>query len=150
MPTETKKVNQSDSALTLVLATQKELESIIKKVKKAVSTYKGATGHWNEIIIEIVGTDNQGMLQKLIVVQSTLRNMPNMVYSTELQKIAAYLGDEFNFLNDINKLITSELVFAREKGTVEAILDEMNRLCDFINARIHSIRTSAANVPSAL
>ena len=150
MPTAVKEVNQSDSTITLVLASQKELEVLVKEIKRLITKYSGQTGHWNSILRDIVGDDEQGMMQKLIAVQGSLRALPNIVYSSELQRIAAYLGDEFNFLDDINRLITSELVFAKEKGTANALLDEIGRLCDFINARIRSTRTEVANVPSAL
>lgn len=150
MPTAVKEVNQSDSTLTLVLASQKELEALVKEIKRLITKYSGQTSHWNTILQDIIGNKEQGMMQKLAVIQSSLRALPNIVYSSELQRIAAYLGDEFNFLEDVNRLITTELVFAKEKGTAAAILDEIGRLCDFINTRIRSIRAEAANVPSAL
>jgi len=150
MATATKEVNQSNSTLRLVLASQKELEALVKQIKRLIKTYSGQTGHWNNILRDIVGSKEQGMMQKLITVQGTVRDLPNIVYSSELQRIAAYLGDEFNFLDDINRLITTELVFAKKKGTIAAILDEIGRTGDMISARIRSIKTEIANVPSAL
>ena len=150
MTTAVKEVH-ADSTMSLVLGSQRELELLVEKIRKDIPRYKGIPGHWTPVLIGILGNNsNQGIMQKLMTAQSIIQSLPDMPYNSSLQKIAAYLNDEFNFLSDINKLITSELVFAREKGTIDAILDEIKRACDMIAARIRSTRTEAANVPSAL
>lgn len=146
MATAVKEVH-ADSTMSLVLGSQRELELLVEKIRKDIPRYKGIPGHWTPVLIGILGNNSeQGMMQKLMAVQSTLRSLPDITYSSRLQRIAGYLGDEFNLLSDINRLITSELVFARENNAASAILDEIGRMCDLISARIKGIRAEVANV----
>ena len=150
MAAEVKK-EATESIMTEVLATQNKLQKLLKKIKRLANTYTGLPGHWTGIMLEIIGTNaKSGMLQELSAVQSDIRNLPEINYDAELQKVAANLGDEFISLQELQTLIVSETFVAKSKEELGAVLDEIKRKCDLINTDIKDTRTAVANVASAL
>ena|GEM_PF-4712060 len=114
----------------LVLNSQKELAKLLSEIKQLLPAYKGIPGHWTEIITKITGSNaKQGLLQKISAAQSSVCGLQGYDTSIELHELAADLEKDFKRLNKINNLITNELVLAREKPEINAILDDIEMFC---------------------
>lgn len=148
MAAEVKK--EATGLIKEILATQAKLQRILTKIKRLANTYTGLPGHWTGIMMEIVGNSKAGMLQEISVVHSAVYNLPRISYDSDLQKLAANLGDEFISLQELQTLIASETFVARSKEELSAVLDEIKRKCDLINKDIKDTRTIVANVASSL
>ncbi|MBW2973935.1 hypothetical protein KY346_06115 [Candidatus Woesearchaeota archaeon] len=114
----------------VVLNSQKELAKLLSEIKKLIPSYKGIPGHWTGIITKINGSNaKQGSLQKISAAQSSVCGLEGYDTSIELHELAAKLENDFQKLNKIKNLITNELVVAREKSEINAILDDIEMLC---------------------
>ncbi|MBW3004864.1 hypothetical protein KY310_03455 [Candidatus Woesearchaeota archaeon] len=165
MATEAKKeagLSAADTAL--VLGSQQELKALVKKVEGVLDTVKTDInkilesnkesvrktgrevkeinlrgGYWGSITLEIVGTDDQGMAQKLSTAQATIMNSPDFNYSDKLQKLMRYLGDEYRFLLDLLHKVQLEFMGKKPITEVSAILDGLRDLCALLRTRIQQV-----------
>ena len=142
-PAVEKKVPVQQAIIDVILPTQQDLAKLVQDIKTAIVNFKQIPGHWTDIIIKIMGSDDesQGLLQRLSTAQSLLRSYSEINYDMNLQRIAAYLGDQFNLLLELEQKITTELVVARKHGTIKALLSEIEDACNSILDKIIGIKT---------
>lgn len=165
MPANTEKeVRLSTADTALVLESQQKLKALVKKIEGVLDKFKAEIsritaenkrsvrktgketkiiqplgGYWSPVIFEIIGTKDQGLVQKLAAVQSTVMKDPNFSYSDKLQKMMRYLGDEHRLLLDILAKIQAEFSFERPITEISAVIDGMRDLCALIRTRIQQV-----------
>ncbi|MBW3002853.1 hypothetical protein KY338_06865 [Candidatus Woesearchaeota archaeon] len=165
-PTDTALVLESQQELKVLV---KDIEGILDKIdadcNKAVAAGKKSVretgketkeirlhaGYWivskngkeqKNIIFEIVGAKEQGMLQKLAIAQSSVMASPDFSYSDKLQILMSYIGDESRILLDILNKIHEELFSNRPIGAVSAASEELREKCALIKTRIQQVEDS--------